>query len=80
MAYDFHGYIADLMLAAKEARNSGSHGSADMLDDQLAFAVHDAAKAGVIQNHEAFRNSVGQQLLARAGPRLHDILVPPKAS
>ena len=78
MTYDFSGYIADLALAAQQARNTEDHGNASLLDEQLDFAIKDAQRVGEISDPDKFRMSVAQRMVERAGPRLYDILMPPK--
>ena len=78
MTYDFHGYIADLALAAQQARNTENHGNASLLDDQLDFAVKDAQRVGEISDPNKFRMNVAARMVERAGLRLYDILRPPK--
>lgn len=78
MTYDFAGYIADLALAAQEARNTNSHGNAELLEDQLDFAVRDARRVGEISDPDGFRMSVASRMVEHAGPRLYDILRPPE--
>lgn len=74
MAYDFHDYIADLLIGAQQARNDGSHGSAAMLDDQLGFAVQDAHRAGAITDVNKFGSTVAHRVVTRGGAGLHDLL------
>ena len=78
MAHDFHDYIADLVTSAQERRNLGSPASAAMLDDQLLFAVSDAARVGLVGNLDSFRNEVSQRVIKRSGSKLFDILTPHK--
>lgn len=78
MAYDFHGYIADMMLAAQKARNTGSHGAADQIDGDLNFAISDAHNAGQIGDQDEFRTNVAHQVIERGGHDLIDTLIPPK--
>ena len=78
MAYDFHSYIADMVLAAQKARNTGNVGSTDMIDGDLHFAVSEAAKAGQIGDQEEFRNNVAHKVIERGDSDLIDTLIPPK--
>lgn len=66
------------MLAAQKARNTGSNSSADMIDNDLHFAIGDAARAGQIGDHEEFRQNVAHKVIERGGHNLIDTLVPPK--
>lgn len=78
MPYDFSSYIADTMLAAHNARNSGQRGSAEMLDADLHFAITDAAKAGQLGDPQEFQTNVAHSLIERGGAGLIDTLIPPK--
>lgn len=79
MGYDYHSYIADMMLAAQKARNIGQHSSADQIESDLKFAVSDAANAGQLGDHDEFRNNVAHKVIERGGAGLIDTLIPQKA-
>lgn len=71
---DFAGYIADLVIGSQKARKSGSPATADVLDDQLDFAVKDAVRVGAIKNKPAFQHSVARQVIKRGGTKLIDLV------
>lgn len=77
-AYDFHAYLADMMLASQKARNTGQHSTADMIDGDLHFAITDAHSAGQIADHDELRESVAHKVIERGGHDLIDTLIPPK--
>lgn len=74
MAFDLHHHFADLAIAAQEQRNKGSPQSAQMLDEELAFAVHDAVRVGAV-NPATLHNDVAHAVIARGGATLHELLV-----
>lgn len=74
MAYEFPDYIADLLIASQKARQTGSHQSADMLDDQLSFAVQDAMRTKEISDPPKFKMKVAHSIVLRGGSDLFGIL------